>query len=248
MIQEQKRDWEELGEMDPLWAVLSDPRRQYRHWDVEQFFSTGEHDVVTILEVAEQLGVPRNRDRALDFGCAVGRLTRALAPRFKECWGVDISDQMVRRARELNKGVPKCQFVVNAEPHLRRFPQNHFDFVLSILVLQHLPGEREILSTISELIRVLRPEGLLVFQLPSFMPIRNRFQSRRRAYKLLRNLGFNQSFLYESLGLHPIRMNYMPHERILDFVADHGGKVLRHDTQQVQQKGLINSTTYYVTQ
>jgi SAM-dependent methyltransferase len=247
MIQEQKRDWEELGELDPLWAVLSDPQRQYGRWDIDQFFETGAHDVAAIFEIADRLERPQNHDRALDFGCAVGRLTRALAPHFNECWGVDISEQMVCRARELNDQIVNCRFSVNAEPNLRKFPQQHFDFVLSILVLQHLPGEREILFTISELLRVLRRDGLLVFQLPSFLPIRNRLQPRRRAYRFLRNLGFDRSFLYGSLGLHPIQMNYIPQEEILQYVNERGGKVLRHDTEEIQQKGLISSTTYYVS-
>lgn len=247
MIIEEKRDWEELGEMDPLWAVLSDPDRQYGQWDVEQFFRTGEDDVAAIFRIADSLAKPKERARALDFGCAVGRLTRALAPRFHQCWGLDISDPMVKRARELNGSVSNCAFVVHTHPNLRRFRQTYFDFVLSILVLQHLPGEREILSTISELLRVLKHEGLLVFQLPSSMPFRNRLQPRRRAYRLLRNLGFNHSFLYESLRLHPIRMNYLPRERIVQFITDQGGKLLRYETEKVRQKGLIDSTTYFVT-
>jgi 2-polyprenyl-3-methyl-5-hydroxy-6-metoxy-1,4-benzoquinol methylase len=138
LIREQKRDWDELGKMDPLWAVLSDPQRQHGRWDIEEFFDTGERDVAAIFNSAAHLSQPRNHDRALDFGCAVGRLTRALAPRFAECWGVDISEAMVRRAQELNRDISNCNFVVNAEESLGRFQNDYFDFVLSILVLQHL--------------------------------------------------------------------------------------------------------------
>jgi SAM-dependent methyltransferase len=247
LIREQKRDWDELGKMDPLWAVLSDPQRQHGRWDIEEFFDTGERDVAAIFNSAAHLSQPRNHDRALDFGCAVGRLTRALAPRFAECWGVDISEAMVRRAQELNRDISNCNFVVNAEESLGRFQNDYFDFVLSILVLQHLRNEPEILATISELLRVLCPDGLLVFQLPTFMPLRNRLQPRRRAYKVLRSLGFDHGFLYESFGLNPIRMNYIPESRVREFVARRGGKVLREDTQQVHQKGLISSTTFFVT-
>lgn len=247
MIQEQRRDWEELGEMDPLWAILSDPNRQYRQWDLEEFFHTGKEDVAAIFKIADELGLPGQHHRALDFGCAVGRLTRALAPRFGECQGLDISEPMVKRARELNSSISNCSFDVQTEPKLRRFHQNYFDCVLSILVLQHLPGEPEILTSISELVRVLKRGGLFVFQLPSFLPFRNRIQPRRRAYRLLRNLGVNRSFLYESLGLHPIRMNYLPQQRIHEFISERGGKVLRQETRQVQQRGFFDSTTYYVT-
>lgn len=36
---------------------------------------------------------------ALDFGCGVGRLMRALSGYFTHCPGVDISERMVREAR-----------------------------------------------------------------------------------------------------------------------------------------------------
>ena len=49
---------------------------------------------------------PGARDRALDFGCGVGRLTRALGDRFDAVVGVDISAGMVEQARRLNDASP----------------------------------------------------------------------------------------------------------------------------------------------
>ena len=46
------------------------------------------------------------RDRALDFGCGVGRLTRALGTRFESALGVDISAGMIEQARRLNEAFP----------------------------------------------------------------------------------------------------------------------------------------------
>jgi predicted TPR repeat methyltransferase len=38
------------------------------------------------------------RRAELDFGCGIGRLTRALSPELDECYGVDVSLRMVRLA------------------------------------------------------------------------------------------------------------------------------------------------------
>lgn len=247
MLEQQRQDWNELGKLDPLWAVLSDPSRQYGRWDRDEFFRTGEELVESICCRAARHRLPGGHDRALDFGCGVGRLTRALGTHFGVCCGVDISEQMIGQARRLNRSVPNCMFMVNTDPDLRIFSSEHFDCIVSFLVLQHLPRRYWIGSVIGEFVRVLRRGGLLVFQLPSFIPWRNRLQPRRRAYQALRAVGMRQDFLYRSLGLHPIRMNFVPRDEIAAFIRRAGGRLVLDETQTIIQKGAIQSTTYYVT-
>ncbi|HEX5425404.1 MAG TPA: class I SAM-dependent methyltransferase [Candidatus Acidoferrales bacterium] len=247
MLQHHQQDWDELAKLDPLWAVLSDPSRRFGRWDHNEFFRSGEDLVEKVVQTAARHGLPGGHDRALDFGCGVGRLTRALGAHFGNCCGVDISRQMIGHARSLNSSVRNCFFMVNSDPHLGIFSSEHFDCVLSILVLQHLPRREWIRSAISEFVRVLKRRGLLVFQLPSFIPWRNRLQPRRRAYQMLRRAGFGHDFLYQSLGLNPIRMTYVKRDDVVALVSRAGAQVVLDETQTVVQKGLIQSTTYYVT-
>src|SRR5215472_11150790 len=74
-------DWEEMAK-NPLWAVLTGKR----DWDLNEFFATGAADAESLFAVCDRLGLPQRRNRALDFGCGVGRVTRHLAARFAECW------------------------------------------------------------------------------------------------------------------------------------------------------------------
>jgi hypothetical protein len=53
-----RRDWEELAEHDPLWAVLSDPARKGGRWDVGEFLETGEREAEETLAAAAELGRP----------------------------------------------------------------------------------------------------------------------------------------------------------------------------------------------
>jgi SAM-dependent methyltransferase len=55
---------------------------------------------------------------------------------------------------------------VNAKPDLSMFPGFTFDLVYSNLVLQHMPPELS-RSYMTDFIRVLKPGGVGVFQLPS---------------------------------------------------------------------------------
>ncbi len=161
-----QRNWEEAALADPLWAILSAPGKDGGRWDPEEFFASGREEIAGVLEYVATFGLPTQHVRALDFGCGVGRLTQALSSSFAEVDGVDVAPAMVRQARELNRSGTQCRYHVNAEPHLRLFPDDHFDLVYSNLVLQHV-GPELACAYIREFVRILAPGGIAVFQLPS---------------------------------------------------------------------------------
>jgi ubiquinone/menaquinone biosynthesis C-methylase UbiE len=248
-ISQQERDWNELAELDPYWAILTRPGMRFGAWDSDEFFATGEVEIDEVMRKAGQLGHPEARERALDFGCGLGRLTRPLAGRFDECVGVDISEGMVRGARELNADVPGASFLVNAADDLRIFDDASFDFVYSVIVLQHVPDRGAIESYVAEFCRVLRPGGLAIFQLPSHIPKVFRLQWRRRLYLGLRRLGLRAAFLYRRLHLLPIAMSAIAEADIVALVTSRGARVL--EVQTSGAAGVLNaglkSSTYYVT-
>jgi hypothetical protein len=79
---------------------------------------------------------------------------------------------------------------------------------------------------VSEFIRVIAPGGLVIFQLANWIPWRNRIQVRRRLYSVLRAFGADGRFLYTKLGLHPIRMNFLPERDVVNLLEWAGAKVL----------------------
>ncbi len=123
-------------------------------------------------------GLPEDRERALDFGCGMGRLTNGFSGYFGEVVGVDISREMLRLATEHRTG-QNVRFIHNATDHLRVFDDGSFDLVLSLIVLQHIPPSVS-LSYIREFIRILKPGGVAVFQLP----VRTVYVDRGFAYDL----------------------------------------------------------------
>lgn len=243
-ISQHKSDWDAMGELDPLWAVLSHADGRFGKWDVEEFFRTGEAEIRQVMAHAEQLGHPMARGQALDFGCGVGRLTRALAAYFGTSVGVDISESMIERAQDLNTACQNCSFLLNTEPNLRIFPDEHFDMVYTTIVLQHIPSQSIIKSYILEFVRVTKPGGLIVFQLPSHIPLRRRLEPRRRLYHLLRGVGVSERVLYERLGLFPISMNAISTEDVLGLLRTVEVSVLE---VQHESTGPYVSATYWVT-
>lgn len=239
-----EREWNAIAALDPHWAVLSDPGRKYGGWDDEEFFATGEREVAERLAAAEGLGAPKGDKAALDFGCGLGRTARALARRFDRCVGVDISEEMVRRARELNASQENLSFVVNRSDDLSSFQDASFDLAYSSIVLQHLPSEDAVRSYLGELVRVLRPGGLLLFQLPSAMPLAVRLQPRRTLYRLLRRLGLSPRFLYWRLGLHPMSMLALPRGRVERALAQAGAEIARVREERDPEFGFTSATYY----
>jgi ubiquinone/menaquinone biosynthesis C-methylase UbiE len=241
-----QKDWDEFSEMDPFWAVLADPAKKYGKWDGEEFYRTGQVEIDRLMEQANKLGYPAKRERSLDFGCGLGRLTRALSRYFKESYGVDISETMLAKARELNRDFGNCQFVHNPKNDLQIFDENQFDLIYSNIVLQHVPSKKVIRSYLTEFVRILKPNGLIVFQLPSHIPLLKKIQPRRRLYSVLRTFGLSDKFLYWKLGLFPILMNYIPVEEVTKLLEGRGAKILEI-LPSSDAGSMIESRRYYVT-
>ena len=157
--------WNGLGQRNPYGAILTGHSGDLRQWDLEKFLETGRADAARFVADLDRIAPSTRRERLLDFGCGVGRVSRALADHFRSVVGVDTAPAMVARARELNGSCGNCEFVVNGDADLRRFDTGTFDVVYSRLVLQHIPPEL-VRAYVPELVRVLAPGGVLMFQLP----------------------------------------------------------------------------------
>jgi len=112
-------------------------RAQFGSWDVNEFFDSGRREVDSVLQDCGF--TPGAEGKALDFGCGVGRLSRALRSYFAEVYGVDISERMIKLAREYT---PPVIFVLNQSENLSLFQDNFFDFIYSNIVLQHQSTKR----------------------------------------------------------------------------------------------------------
>jgi SAM-dependent methyltransferase len=190
-----KRNWNALGTVDPLWAILAYPERLGNRWSPEEFFATGEAQVGAYFTALDELDVaPPGRGRALDFGCGAGRLTQALATRFDRVDGVDVATSMVDLARRHNTHPDRVAFHLNERPDLRALEDGSYDFILSIVVFQHMSNDLKA-GYLREFVRVLAPGGVAMFTVPSHAdlspigilrrlpnPVQNVYRRRRYGY------------------------------------------------------------------
>lgn len=136
-------------------------------WSEEAFVRSGEmivkHEILGDMENVCR-GQSPDQMRVLEIGCGVGRVTRALAKVFKEVHAVDISGEMVARAREFLHSVPNVHVHQNSGSDLKGLGSIGFDFAFSFIVFQHIPSLLIIESYIKEVGRVLKPGALFKLQ------------------------------------------------------------------------------------
>lgn len=128
-------------------------------WTDEEFFATGEQaiadDILTDMGNVCQ-GKPPKSMRVLEIGCGAGRLTRALTNLFGEVHAVDVSGEMIKRARLALADRPNAHVYHNNGCDLAVVPPIEFDFAYSNIVFQHIPSREVIESYVREVHRLLR--------------------------------------------------------------------------------------------
>ena len=223
-INQLRENFESLAAEDPLWTVLSDNAKRGGRWDIEEFYATGEPVILDLEERLQRAGLSFPGSRAIDFGCGVGRLTFHLGKRFRQCYGIDISQSMIDYARSQSERGPNCQFLVNASDRLEGFENNCIDFIYTTIVLQHI-APRYTLDYLREFSRVLGNDGVLAFQLPSHLnpqalvnqkPLRmlqKRVFYRAKSFgqKLAKRFPFIKSDSY-------FEMNAIPKKKVINFL------------------------------
>jgi len=168
------RTWDDFGQQDPLWAILSHEDKRGNRWDLEEFLQTGRDEIGEAMAYVSESQPDLPRRNALDFECGVGRLSHALAAYFETVDGIDISGSMIQQARTINQRGAACRYHHNTAPDLGIFSDQEFDFLYSNLTLQHMPPTLAH-GYIRDFCRLLRPGGALVFDIP-VRPVRSRSQ------------------------------------------------------------------------
>jgi SAM-dependent methyltransferase len=161
-----RRHWDKFARTDPFWAVLTNADKKGNQWTVEEFFQTGVDSVAAEIK-GVQLHYPALRfGSALDFGCGVGRLSQALAGHFAHVTGVDISADMLKHAAHHNRHGNRVEYVLNTRDDLGQFADGRFDFIYSIITLQHMEPVYA-RRYIAEFVRITAPGGVILFQIPA---------------------------------------------------------------------------------
>ncbi len=153
--------------------------KQTEHSDIPKFFdemSRGRNEKIQANPIVDyeqhvraltvlNLLSPKQGEKILDVGCGNARDIACIVEQGAEVTGIDISEGMVAEARvELEKlGYNKVTLEVGDATQLH-YADSEFDKVLCSEVIEHIPDADKALS---EIYRVLKPNGILVLSTPN---------------------------------------------------------------------------------
>ena len=120
-----------------------------------------------LVELIGEYGDPGGT-RVLDLGCAGGRNAVLLAERGFDVWALDAASAMVARTRErvarvLGRDEARRRVVEGRMDDLGRWADGAFDLVVALGILHSAESGAEWARAASEVARVLRPAGRLLF-------------------------------------------------------------------------------------
>ena len=114
---------------------------------------------------------PNKNKRALDLGCGTGHYLIQLHSMGFQCFGADISEEMLQRTRDkFISSKSNDLTLINSDCYKLPIDDNYFDLIICIGVLEYLDSEKKALI---EMKRIILPGGFVIVTFPNFYKLRN---------------------------------------------------------------------------
>jgi SAM-dependent methyltransferase len=153
-LRKMRDDWDDRARQNAL-HFIADGRTD---WAEADFYASGDQTVAQHI-LTDMTNICQGKDpkqmRVLELGCGAGRVTRALAKVFGEVHAVDVSPEMVRRARSAMAGFPNGFIHQMDGAMLTVLGDQMFDFAYSCCVF-HISSYEIIQSLVREIGQRLR--------------------------------------------------------------------------------------------
>ena len=130
----------------------------FRHWSI-------------FRDELEALAKRWRQGSLLNIGCAHGSDFLSFKQGF-ELHGVDFSSEMLKLARRYSQKFKFAVKLSEADARYLPYPDETFDWALSVATYHHIKGEKKRLKALQELRRILKPGG------EAFITVWNRWQPR----------------------------------------------------------------------
>ncbi len=97
--------------------------------------------------------------KAIDFGCGTGRSTRFLQTLGFEVIGIDIAEDMIKKAQEID---PNGKYMLVEDGSYSQFQVNTFDLILSVFTFDNIPTFEKKTQISQGLKELLKDDGKII--------------------------------------------------------------------------------------
>jgi len=180
-------------------------RKLLKHFDVQR-----EDLAFEMLDPGEKL---------LDVGCGDGELVFRAKSKYRIVSGIDVSESRIKRAQQKFKGDLGIDLSVSNINNGLKFPDNTFDAIACIDVLEHIFDPYFVLAEIN---RILKPNGNLILEVPNLGYL------RRRIELLLGKFPRTSSAInWREVGWDGGHLHYFTYPTFVKLLKDAGFKIVK---------------------
>lgn len=239
------KDWEKFGKNDPYYGVVTHEayrKENLTRNNLECFFKSGQEHIERVIDVLRPCIEPDQRiERAMDFGCGVGRMLIPLSKIADHVTGADVSESMLKEAEKncLKHSIKNVE-LIRSDDNLSAL-KGQFDLIHSFIVFQHIPVKRG-LTIFENLIDHLKPGGLMAvhFTYAASKKYYNLIWLMRKYIPLAKNL--INVVKGRSFNAPQMQMNQYDPKKVYDIINLHGLKII--NTEPTDHSGHLGVILY----
>lgn len=203
--------WQFLGKEEPFWSVCTHDKFKKIHLkgNESDFYQSGRVELEKLINMLNRNGLDSSSFKScLEYGCGLGRVTVWLAQKFEQVLGCDISASHLSIAKQIieqNRIQNISLKQINTFQDIEKLDK--VDAIFSVIVLQHNPPPL-IAEILRMLLRLLKPNGIAYFQVPTYC------------------IGYNFSiekyinYIRHPSEKHPMEMHVLPQRLIFQLLRE----------------------------
>ena len=159
-----KDKWNKLAQKNSRYYIVSRAGKEINEKRFKEIGEENYHDLVLSDNLLREKLVDFKNKVVLDIGCGTGRLTELFAADFKNAYGIDISEEMIRQAKERLNDIKNVHLYATDGLNYP-FEDNFFDFIFSFVVFHHMPNREVVKKNFEEVYRTLKKDGITKIQI-----------------------------------------------------------------------------------